>query len=485
MRIRCARLAGLAACAAALIAGAASAETLTYTAPGSTTVTLPIGVLSVHIVAVGGRGGGLAGGYGAVVSGDVRVDRDPTRDGMPVIRVLVAGNGGIGIPGIGGGAAPAAIMLPTLAGGGGGASSVDTCVHFAADGSCAFLRQLVAGGGGGAGADGLPGTGGAGGSAGSTAAAGASGSSSATLAAAGGGLGATALGGTGGAGAASSDPDCEGGQAGATGTADVGGVGGLSDDPAGRGDGGGGGGGAAGGGGGGAGGTCADGTITSGGGGGAGGSRMPVSGQIATDTTAQPSVTITYEVRHPSVTIAAPVDGAEYAQGSRVSASYRCAPFHVAATIASCAGTVASGASIDTATLGANAFTVTATDVLGLSFARTVHYVVVDRTRPRIARLRIRPRVLDLAAAHPAATVRFKLSEAARVQIAVHRAHGARATRAGRRVVAGRIGRNRFVLRPRVGGRTLRAGDYRLTLVAVDRAGNRSKAASARFAVIG
>jgi len=483
MRSRCARLAGIAACAAALLAGSASAETLIYTTPGSTTVTLPIGVVRIHVVAVGGRGGGVTGGFGAVVSGDVRVDRDPTTGGMPQIRVLVAGNGGIGVPGVGGGAAASAIAFPTLAGGGGGASSVETCVRFATDGSCAFTRQIVAGGGGGAGGDGLPGTGGAGGSAGSTAADGSAGSSSAALAAAGGGLGATALRGTGGAGAASSDPGCEGGQVGAGGTLYAGGAGGLSADAAGHGDGGGGGGGAAGGGGGGAGGACSDGAITSGGGGGAGGSRVPLGGQIATDAIGQPSVTITYEVRHPTVTIAAPVDGAEYAQGRRVLASYRCLSSFVSASIASCTGTVASGAPIDTATLGQRDFTVTATDSLGLAFTRTVHYVVVDRTRPRIARLRIRPRTLDLGSADPAATVRFRLSEPARVQIAVHRAQPARAARARVRVIAGKAGGNRFVLRPRIGRRTLAPGAYRLRLVATDPAGNRSRPVERRFVV--
>jgi hypothetical protein len=209
-----------------------------------------------------------------------------------------------------------------------------------------------------------------------------------------------------------------------------------------------------------------------------------VGGQVVTDTTGEPSVTITYEVRHPSVTIAAPVDGAEYAQGSPVRASYRCMPAFLRTSLASCTGTVDSRALINTATLGENEFTVTAIDSLGLSFTRTVHYLVVDRTRPRITRLRIRPRRLDLARPDPTATVRFRLSEAAQVLIIVHRAGPARATRARARVMAGRIGRNRFILRPRIGRRTLRPGAYRLTLVATDPSGNRSRPAEARFSIV-
>src|ERR1044071_8285749 len=63
MRTHHARLAGIAVCAVALIAGPASAETQTFTTPGATTVTLPTGVARVHVVAVGGRGGGALGDH--------------------------------------------------------------------------------------------------------------------------------------------------------------------------------------------------------------------------------------------------------------------------------------------------------------------------------------------------------------------------------------------------------------------------------------
>lgn len=484
MRHRRTLLAGVAACIALLLAGTAAAETLTYTTPGTTTVTLPAGVARVHVVAVGGRGGGLGGGYGAVVTADVRVDRGETAGSPIEIHVTVAGNGAIGVAGAGGGGAAGLLPFPTLAGGGGGASSLELCGPIRVNDACLFSRQVVAGGGGGAGADGLPGAGGAGGSAGSTPAAGGAGSSTATLTAAGGGSGAAAITGTAGSGSVSSDPACEGGEAGAIGTSQAGGAGGVSADLAGHGDAGGGGGGTSGGGGGGGGAYCGDDTGTSGGGGGAGGSRAPTGGQIATDTTGQPSVTISYEPGHPLVTILAPRDGAEYGQGSGARVSYRCRSFIISAPIVSCTGPVRSGDELDTTTVGDHAFTVTATDSLGFTFASTVTYHVVDQTRPRIARLRIVRRRIDLSSDEPSTTVRFRLSEPASVSIGVHRVRAAGATRASVRVVSGLLGRNRFTLRARLGRKPLRVGAYRLSLVAVDQSGNRSRPVTRRFRVV-
>lgn len=123
MRHRRNLLAGTAACAAVLAAPVtASAETATYTTPGLTTVTLPAGVASVHVVAVGGRGGGVQGGYGAVVTADLSLG---TATGVATeILVHVGGNGRIGRGGThGGGETP----IPSLAGGGGGWSGVSPC----------------------------------------------------------------------------------------------------------------------------------------------------------------------------------------------------------------------------------------------------------------------------------------------------------------------------------------------------------------------
>ncbi|HZV75934.1 MAG TPA: hypothetical protein VFF79_19665 [Conexibacter sp.] len=480
MRHRRTLLAGIAACTTALAASAAaSADTVTYTTPGLTTVTLPAGVTSVHVVAVGGRGGGVQGGHAAVVTADLSL-ATPTGPAN-AIRVFVGGNGAIGAAGAnGGGGTP----TPSLAAGGGGWSGASPCTQML-DGRCSlFVRELVAGGGGGAGADGLPGTGGAGGSAGAT---GGSGSTTPLLAAADGGSI-----GSGGSGGVSGDPNCgDGGPGGdpTTGLNTTGGTGGVTGSLDGHGDGGGGGGGSpsGSGGGGGAGAWCTGNTGASGAGGGGGASVVPAGGQLALDTTGVPSVTLTYTPEQPTVTIATPADGNVYAQGSAVSASYACAASSPAFPIASCDGPVAAGDAIDTATLGLHTFAVSATDAIGMTAGMTVQYRVTDQTAPRVSGLRIAPRSIDATRRAAHATVRFKLSERASVRVTivpVRRAKGRRA-RAVTETVAGHAGSNSFRLQPRVGRRTLAAGTYRLTLVATDPFGNRSRAVGQRFTIVG
>jgi uncharacterized delta-60 repeat protein len=80
----------------------------------------------------------------------------------------------------------------------------------------------------------------------------------------------------------------------------------------------------------------------------------------------------------PTVTIATPVDGAEYALNSTVTASYECTddPLGAGATIP-CTGTVASGAPIHTLSVGTKSFTVSATDDAQNTTERTVTYRVV------------------------------------------------------------------------------------------------------------
>lgn len=127
----------------------------------------------------------------------------------------------------------------------------------------------------------------------------------------------------------------------------------------------------------------------------------------------------------------------------------------------------------------------TARDSLGLPATQAVHYRVADLTRPRIRRLRIVPRTIDATDPRAYALVGFKLSEQARVRVAVHRAGSGkgRAARARARVITGHEGFNSFRLRAHFGRRTLPPGAYRLTLVATDRSGNRSRAVERRFVV--
>jgi hypothetical protein len=78
-----------------------------------------------------------------------------------------------------------------------------------------------------------------------------------------------------------------------------------------------------------------------------------------------------------TINIASPTDGAQYTQGQPVNASYTCTDTD---GIASCVGTVASGAAINTTDIGPKTFTVTATDSLGNTSQQTVNYNVVTST---------------------------------------------------------------------------------------------------------
>ena len=247
-------------------AQAGSTVTCTFSPGPEGTFAVPAGVGSVHVVAVGGAGGGSlggSGGPGAQVSANLNVTPGST------LFVEVA---------IGGGASGS-----LDAAGGGGESDVRTCS--AADAGCPAVgtaqdpRLVVAGGGGGAGAAASGGSGGAGGT-GSTILC-----NPGTNGTAAGGAGNPGAGGSGGGctgGGAGGAPG-SGGIAGGAGTASSGGAGGTVR----------GGGGGAGFFGGGGGGSCGSTGICNGGGGGGGSSFGPPGSGFATAATG-PSVAISY-----------------------------------------------------------------------------------------------------------------------------------------------------------------------------------------------
>ncbi len=99
------------------------------------------------------------------------------------------------------------------------------------------------------------------------------------------------------------------------------------------------------------------------------------------------SVTRNYTVvdqTAPTITVTAPIDGATFTQYATVFADYACADEASGSGLASCVGTVADGAAIDTATLGAHTFTVNAADVAGNTSSTTVNYTVLDAAGPDI-----------------------------------------------------------------------------------------------------
>jgi hypothetical protein len=353
--------------AGCIAAGPAQAKTDVYDEVATeSTFVVPAGVHELSFVAIGGSGGDAQdgeGGAGAEVSGRLAVTPGQT------LYIEVGENGEDLADGggqvFGGGAAGG--------GGGGGASDIRTAPY--ALGLSPDPRLLVAGGGGGAGASGNE-TGGNGGDAETV-------GGGATYF--GGGAGTQVAGGAGASGCGSSSAG--------NGGLGSGGEGGDAGEV--TGPGGGGGGGYYGGGGGG--GSCELGSS----GGGGGSSLVP---PLALSTLASPSASPLIEITWyppPTVAFVAPANGATYAQGQAISANYSCQP-GAGATLQSCVGSVASGASIDTSTVGPHTFTVDAEDKSKGRTTQSVTYTVVKKSEAP-------PRVPDtILGSHPKKTIKTK-----------------------------------------------------------------------------
>jgi hypothetical protein len=99
--------------------------------------------------------------------------------------------------------------------------------------------------------------------------------------------------------------------------------------------------------------------------------------------TATRSVTYTVvDATPPSIAITTPADGAVYSVGEQVAADYSCTDAD--SGVATCAGSVAKGAAVDTGSVGRKTFTVDASDKAGNTASKTVSYTVADRTAPAI-----------------------------------------------------------------------------------------------------
>jgi glycine rich protein len=348
--------------------GATAACAYSYTG-SEQTFTVPAGVGSVGVTAVGAPGGtatspiGPEGGSGAVVTATV-----PLPLGADTLYVDVGGTGagGTGVRAFnGGGSSPGGA-------GGGGASDVRTvsCDSPCSDPASLSSRLVVAGGGGGGPLS--PSCIGSGGAAGDTSVTGPGNGGAGTdfcgfpLATPGGngGFGGTA----GGLGGSAPQSACIGGSGSL-------GQGGNALPCVAMGGGGGGGyyGGGAGGGG-------EDGS----GGGGAGSSfwasdATGTSLSENTTATAPASVTISYTVpAAPKASITSPAGGAAYAVGEVVHSSFSCSEGAGGTGVSSCLDQRGhpSGAVVDTSTAGRHTFTVTATSKGGLTATASATYTV-------------------------------------------------------------------------------------------------------------
>lgn len=385
--------------AAGTLSTSGATVTCTYAATGADAFSVPAGISSVFVTAVGGRGGnagassngftgvGGPGGLGAVTSADVTVAPSA------LLYVEVGGPGGAatncfpgGAGGVnGGGSAGFARCGLAAGGGGGGASDVRTTPGSAGLGAVTDPRLLVAGGGGGGGGSYTYAAGGSGGNAGVGSAGAGSGADGgvcddgrgdeAAPGLAGGDGGSGLGGGLGGGPACAPTSDFNGSRVGLAGARGVGG-----DTPetsslgGGTASGGGGGGGYLGGGGGGA----LD--FNSAGGGGGGSSFGPVGTSYRTATVGEtPRVVVSYTAEKPSVTASLPgADGASFVRGASASTAFTCDEGAGGPGIASCVDQDGkpSGGRLDTVTVGPHALTITATSDNGLSATERIAYTV-------------------------------------------------------------------------------------------------------------
>jgi uncharacterized cupredoxin-like copper-binding protein len=87
-----------------------------------------------------------------------------------------------------------------------------------------------------------------------------------------------------------------------------------------------------------------------------------------------------------TVAVARPANGASFVRGAVVTADFACADNKGGMAIASCVGTVANGAPIDTSTAGTKTFTATVTDTLGRPTTVINTYTVTEPPAAPVAK---------------------------------------------------------------------------------------------------
>jgi hypothetical protein len=113
---------------------------------------------------------------------------------------------------------------------------------------------------------------------------------------------------------------------------------------------------------------------------------------------ALPSSAMAQDTTPPTITIASPIEGAQYTVGQAATASYSCADD---VAVLSCVGNVANGAALDTATAGQRTLTVTAIDTSNNQKVESRTYNVVQDTGGQV------PATLNLTLGAPASFPAF------------------------------------------------------------------------------
>ena len=96
---------------------------------------------------------------------------------------------------------------------------------------------------------------------------------------------------------------------------------------------------------------------------------------------------VVFDDTAPAVTVSSPLDGALVLRGSALVADYACVDEDGGSGVASCAGTVADGAALDTATLGTHVLGVTGSDNAGNTASASAGYMVVAGMSGKLAPL--------------------------------------------------------------------------------------------------
>ncbi|HEY6762668.1 MAG TPA: hypothetical protein VI318_24415 [Baekduia sp.] len=212
----------------------------------------------------------------------------------------------------------------------------------------------------------------------------------------------------------------------------------------------------------------------------------------------------------PTIAFGALPGGATYTIGERATITYSCDDAAGAQDIATCAGPIPSGGLLDTSTAGAFTFSVTATDRVGNTATARVSYSVwPPNLKPKptptptpkltLSALKLSPSAFraeprGAATGKPTAAARklkrgtrvqFTLSAAARTTFTVIRPKKGKvkAKTLGTFTVAGTAKINRFILRGRIAGKTLKPGKYQLRAQAKDTKGTKSAIVVTSFTI--